>query len=361
MKQFGDIYRGKRVLVTGHTGFKGSWLSLWLNQLGAEVVGISLAPETQPNHWDLSHHELNIQHNELDIRNSTEVSKVFKATQPEVVFHLAAQPLVRRSYRDPLETWSTNVMGTANVLEACRQTNSVRAILVVTTDKCYDNQEWAWGYRETDRLGGHDPYSASKAGAELVVASYRSAFFYTDGTPLLATARAGNVIGGGDWSEDRLIPDLVRAIDSQQSLEIRSPNATRPWQHVLESLSGYLLLGQKLVQGDRQFEGAWNFGPERSGNRSVSEVLRSLQAYWPEMKWHHTPTPQPHEANLLYLDSAKAHSLLAWQSVWNLDVTLKKTADWYRTYLDGKSIISSQQLAEYVDAATILKMGWASS
>jgi CDP-glucose 4,6-dehydratase len=361
MRQFGDIYRGKRVLVTGHTGFKGSWLNLWLNQLGAEVVGISLAQETLPNHWDLLHHELNIQHNELDIRNSTEVSKVFKATQPEVVFHLAAQPLVRRSYRDPLETWSTNVMGTANVLEACRQTNSVSAILAVTTDKCYHNQEWAWGYRETDRLGGHDPYSASKAGAELVVASYRSAFFQTDGSPLLATARAGNVIGGGDWSEDRLIPDLVRAIDSQQSLEIRSPNATRPWQHVLESLSGYLLLGQKLVEGDREFAGAWNFGPERSGNRSVSEVLRSLQAYWPVIKWHQTSTPQPHEANLLYLDSAKAHSLLAWQSVWNLDDTLKKTADWYRTYLDSKSIISSQQLAEYVDAATNLKMDWASS
>ena len=361
MKLFGDVYRGKRVLVTGHTGFKGSWLSLWLKQLGAEVVGISLAPETQPNHWNLLGLESSVQHHELDIRQATEVVSVFKATQPEVVFHLAAQPLVRRSYRDPLETWSTNVMGTANVLEACRQTRSVRAILVVTTDKCYENQEWAWGYRETDRLGGHDPYSASKAGSELVAASYRSAFFHTDSAPLLATARAGNVIGGGDWSEDRLVPDLVRAIAAQQSLEIRSPNATRPWQHVLESLSGYLRLGQKLIEGEKNFDGAWNFGPERSGNSTVADVLNRLQTHWPEMQWHQTAAPQPHEANLLYLDSAKAHAQLGWQSVWNLDTTLEKTADWYRTYQSSQTTISAQQLAQYIEAAEKVKVGWVSA
>ncbi|PVE05075.1 CDP-glucose 4,6-dehydratase [Limnohabitans sp. Rim28] len=358
MKLFGDVYRGKRALVTGHTGFKGSWLSLWLSQLGAEVVGISLAPETQPNHWSLLGLEASVQHHEMDIRQTTEVARVFKATQPEVVFHLAAQPLVRRSYRDPLETWSTNVMGTASVMEACRQSRSVRAILAVTTDKCYENQEWAWGYRETDRLGGHDPYSASKAGSELVAASYRSAFFHTNGAPLLATARAGNVIGGGDWSEDRLIPDLVRAMASQQSLEIRSPNASRPWQHVLESLSGYLLLGQKLIEGDKNFDGAWNFGPERSGNRTVAEVLNRLQAHWPEMQWQQTLAPQPHEANLLYLDSAKAHGQLGWQSVWNLDTTLEKTADWYRSFLDKQTTISTQQLAQYVEAARSAQAGW---
>ena len=361
MELFGDIYRGKRVLVTGHTGFKGSWLSLWLKQLGAEVVGMSLAPETQPNHWNLLGLESSVLHHELDIRQAAEVVSVFSETHPEMVFHLAAQPLVRHSYRDPLETWSTNVMGTANVLEACRQTRSVRAILAVTTDKCYENQEWAWGYRETDRLGGHDPYSASKAGSELVAASYRRAFFHTDGAPLLATARAGNVIGGGDWSEDRLIPDLVRAIAAQQSLEIRSPNATRPWQHVLESLSGYLLLGQKLIEGDDNFGGAWNFGPERSGNRQVADVLSRLQTHWPEMLWHQTAVPQPHEANLLYLESAKAHAQLGWQSVWNLDTTLEKTADWYRVFQNSHATISTQQLAEYVEAAQEAQVAWVSA
>lgn len=360
MKQFGDLYRGKRVLVTGHTGFKGGWLSLWLNQLGAEVFGISLAPETQPNHWSLLGLESSVQQYELDIRQATEVAKVLKATQPEVIFHLAAQPLVRRSYRDPLETWSTNVMGTANVMEACRQTSSVRAILAVTTDKCYENQEWAWGYRETDQLGGHDPYSASKAGSEMVVASYRSAFFCNSAAPLLATARAGNVIGGGDWSEDRLIPDLVRAMNAQQSLEIRSPNATRPWQHVLESLSGYLLLGQKLIEGNKNCDGAWNFGPERSGNRTVADVLNKLQTHWPEMQWHQTAAIQPHEANLLYLDSAKAHAQLGWQPVWNLDATLEKTADWYRAFHGSQSAISTQQLAQYVEAAQNAQVGWVS-
>jgi CDP-glucose 4,6-dehydratase len=360
MKQFGDIYRGKRVLVTGHTGFKGSWLSLWLNQQGAEVVGISLAPETQPNHWNLLNLDLTVQHHELDIRNAMEVAGVFKAAQPEVVFHLAAQPLVRRSYRAPLETWSTNVMGTANVLEACRQTRSVRAILVVTTDKCYENQEWAWGYRETDRLGGHDPYSASKAGSELVAANYRKSYFNTDGAPLLATARSGNVIGGGDWSEDRLIPDLVRAMAAQQSLEIRSPNATRPWQHVLESLSGYLLLVQQLIEGAKNFDCAWNFGPERSSNHSVADVLNTLQAHWPEMQWHQTAAPQPHEANLLHLDSAKANGQLGWQPVWNLDTTLEKTADWYRIFQSSQTAISPQQLAHYVEAAQKAQVVWVS-
>jgi CDP-glucose 4,6-dehydratase len=361
MRQFTDIYCGKRVLVTGHTGFKGSWLSLWLKQLGADVVGISLPPETQPNHWNLLGIESTVQHHELDIRQAREVACVFKTTQPEMVFHLAAQPLVRHSYRYPLETWSTNVMGTANVLEACRQTRSVRAILAVTTDKCYENQEWVWGYRENDRLGGHDPYSASKAGSELVAASYRRAFFHTDGSPLLATARAGNVIGGGDWSEDRLIPDLVRAMAAQQSLEIRSPSATRPWQHVLESLSGYLLLGQKLIEENQNFDGAWNFGPERSGNRTVADVLIGLQTHWPEIHWHQTAAPQTHEANLLYLDSAKAHNQLGWQPVWNLDTTLEKTADWYRAFQSSQTTISTQQLAEYIEAAQEAQVAWVSA
>ena len=361
MKQFCDVYRGKRVLVTGHTGFKGSWLCLWLNQLGAEVVGISLAPETQPNHWNLLDLESTVQHHALDIRHAAEVASTLKAIRPEVVFHLAAQPLVRRSYRDPLDTWSTNVMGTANVLEACRQTSAVRAIVVVTTDKCYENQERSLGYREGDRLGGHDPYSASKAGSELVAASYRSAFFHNDGAPLLATARAGNVIGGGDWSEDRLVPDLVRAIVARQSLEIRSPHATRPWQHVLESLSGYLFLGQKLIEGDKNFDGAWNFGPVHNGNCTVAEVLHTLKTNWPEMRWHQTHSPQPHEANLLFLDITKARSQLGWSHVWDLDTTLGKTADWYRTFLESNTTISAKQLSQYVEAAKNAQAGWVSA
>jgi CDP-glucose 4,6-dehydratase len=356
---FGDVYRGKRVLLTGHTGFKGSWLALWLHELGAKVTGVALSPDAQPNHWDLLSQPMDDRR--LDIRDAHALLKIFGETRPEIVFHLAAQPLVRRSYQDPLETWSTNVMGTVNVLEACRQTPSVRAIVAITTDKCYENLEWPWGYRENDRLGGHDPYSASKAGAELVAASYRSAFFHTATAPLVATARAGNVIGGGDWSDDRLIPDLVRALEKNISLEIRSPYATRPWQHVLESLSGYLLLGQKLVIGDKSFAEAWNFGPEREGNRTVSDVLSELSRQWQTMLWHVTDKPQPHEANLLYLDSAKAQSRLGWKPVWDLETTLKRTADWYRAWLEDSNVISRQQLAAFVKAAEGANIEWALS
>lgn len=358
IKQFSDVYRGKRILLTGHTGFKGSWLALWLTELGADVTGVSLPPETQPNHWDLL--DLKIEDHRAEIRDFEAISKIVAETKPEIVFHLAAQPLVRRSYRDPLETWSTNVMGTANVLEACRHTPSVQAIVVITTDKCYENNEWLWGYREIDRLGGHDPYSASKAGAELVAASYRSAFFNTETSPLLATARAGNVIGGGDWSEDRLIPDLVRATANKESLEIRSPNATRPWQHVLEPLSGYLLLGQKLLEYNNDCAAPWNFGPEPEGNRAVAEILDKLSLYWPDMHWHMKEKAQPHEATLLYLDSSKARSQLQWQPVWNIEMTLAKTAEWYRAWLGKESVVSSQQLAQYLDAAHAANVSWMS-
>jgi CDP-glucose 4,6-dehydratase len=359
MNQFGDIYRGKRVLLTGHTGFKGSWLALWLNELGAEVTGVALTPETQSSHWDLL--KLPIIDRREDIRDFGALTQVFNDTQPEIVFHLAAQPLVRRSYGDPLETWSTNVMGTASVLEACRQQHSVRAIVAITTDKCYENREWPWGYRENDRLGGHDPYSASKTGSELVAASYRNAFFHGDNAPLLATARAGNVVGGGDWSEDRLIPDLIRALQNAKSLEIRSPRATRPWQHVLDSLSGYLVLGEKLLSGDKAFSEAWNFGPDPDGNRMVSEVLDKLHHHWKNLRWHVTEKPQPHEATLLYVDSAKARSLLRWQPVWGIDSTFAKTADWYLAWLQSGEIISRQQLAEYVATAAQVKIEWARS
>jgi len=359
MKLFGGGYQGRRVLVTGHTGFKGSWLALWLQELGAEVTGVALPPTAQPNHWDLL--GLSIDDRRLDIREMGALQRAFSEAQPEIVFHLAAQSLVRRSYRDPLETWSTNVTGTANVLEACRQQPSVRAIVAVTTDKCYENRNWPWGYRENDRLGGHDPYSASKAGAELVAASYRSAYFCEAGSPLLATARAGNVIGGGDWSEDRLIPDLVRALETGKSLEIRSPDATRPWQHVLESLSGYLMLGQRLLAGEKPFAQAWNFGPEPEGNRMVSEVLGTLSRHWEALRWHVTDKPQPHEARLLYLECAKARSLLRWQPVWNIDTTLARTAEWYRAWLDRREVLSRRQLADYSAAAVNANLHWAGS
>lgn len=358
MKLFGDTFRGKRILLTGHTGFKGSWLALWLRELGADVTGVALAPETRPNHWDAL--ALDIDDRRLDIRDAQALQQLFAQVRPELVLHLAAQPLVRRSYRAPLETWSTNVMGTANVLEASRHTASVEAIVVVTTDKCYENREWLWGYREVDALGGHDPYSASKAGAELVVASYRKAFFSAPAAPLLASARAGNVIGGGDWSEDRLIPDLVRAVSAGQSLEIRSPGATRPWQHVLESLSGYLLLASKLLKGEHRYADAWNFGPEPEGNRTVSEVLTRMATHWPELHWHLGQGEQAHESTLLYLDSAKARAHLNWQPTWQFDQALERTAAWYRAWYERGELISQRQLVGYVESARAAGNQWAS-
>jgi CDP-glucose 4,6-dehydratase len=356
MRVFQDIYRNRRVLVTGHTGFKGSWLALWLHQLGADISGISLDPATSPNHWDLL--QIPVQDHRVDIRDLGALQRIFHDVKPEIVFHLAAQPLVRRSYRDPLETWTTNVIGTANVLESCRQADGVGAIVVVTSDKCYENREWHWGYRETDALGGYDPYSASKAGAEMVAASYRSAFFSADTAPLLATARAGNVIGGSDFSEDRLVPDLVRSIESGQPLYIRSPKATRPWQHVLESLSGYLLLGQRLLEGKPDMARAWNFGPDAGGNCTVEEMLARLQLHWPQITWKGIDTPQPHEAGLLSLDSSLARHIMPWQPVWDLDTTLARTAEWYRAWLEDNTILSREQLAEYVSEAARLGRAW---
>jgi CDP-glucose 4,6-dehydratase len=357
MTAFKGVFAGKKVLLTGHTGFKGSWLALWLQQLGAEVVGLSLAPCTEPSHWQLL--DLNMQEYAQDIRDYAGVQKIVHEVQPHIVFHLAAQPLVLRSYINPLTTWATNVQGTAHVLEACRNSACVRAIVAVTTDKCYENQEWLWGYRENDRLGGHDPYSASKAGAELVAASYRKSFFNGDDSPLLATARAGNVIGGGDWSQDRLIPDLVRASLRGEFVEIRSPNATRPWQHVLESLSGYLLLGQRLLEREPGFDEAWNFGPDESGNQPVSAVLSKLTQSWGELRWHVTGASQPHEAALLQLDSTKARTLLQWLPVWGLDEGLRQTANWFRAYGEKGEVISLQQLADYIAAAKAKNLSWA--
>ncbi len=357
VNMFGNIYKNRHVLVTGHTGFKGSWLVLWLQMLGARVTAISLPPETSPNHWNLL--GLDVESFYIDIRDEKTLQQKIVEIQPEMIFHLAAQPLVRRSYRRPLETWATNVMGTANVLDACRQVEKLSAIVLVTTDKCYENKEWVWGYREIDPLGGHDPYSASKAGSELVAASYRRSFFDTPTSPLLATARAGNVIGGGDWSEDRLVPDLVRAVEAGKSLEIRSPDATRPWQHVLECLSGYLVLGQQLLEGNKSRAEAWNFGPDREGNRQVKQVLATLKAKWPAVEWHCSNQVQPHEAQLLHLESGKAREKLSWRPVWTFEEGIGATAEWYRAWLERGDVISSTQLQDYVRTAKSRGLFWA--
>jgi CDP-glucose 4,6-dehydratase len=359
LNAFGNAYRGRRVLVTGHTGFKGSWLCLWLRALGSEVTGLALDPPSEPSHWGLL--KLPITDHRIDIRDEAAVRRVFAAERPEIVFHLAAQPLVRRSYREPVITWATNVMGTAHVLEAVRHTPEVRAVVVVTTDKCYENREWPWPYRERDRLGGHDAYSASKAGAELVAASYRSALLRQPSASLLATARGGNVIGGGDWSEDRLIPDLVRAVVAGEPLVIRAPRATRPWQHVLDCLSGYLLLGQRLLAGDATCADAWNFGPDGEGNRTVEEVLQHLARTWPQLRWQLASGPQPHEAGLLQLDSAKAKMHLGWRPVWDLGAAIDRTATWYRQWLELGEVSSADQLDAYITDAVNSGLGWATA
>ena len=353
---FAGAYRGRRVLITGHTGFKGSWLAFWLARLGAQVTGLALAPAAQPNHWDeISACATNIC---ADIRDLEATTRAIEACRPDIVFHLAAQTLVRESYQQPLTSWSTNVMGTANVLEACRRAPSVEAIVVVTTDKVYANQEWPWGYRENDRLGGHDPYSASKAAAELVAESYRKSFFHQDNPPLVATVRAGNVFGGGDWAAGRLIPDVVRARYAGQPLEIRSPMSVRPWQHVLECLSGYLMLGHRLLEADTECASAWNFGPPPTDCRTVSELLQSMKRHWPELAWKTADKPGLHEAGLLSLDCAKAHRELGWSPTLSLDESLALTAQWYRHFHETAETLTEVQLEYYVNAASRRHRAW---
>jgi CDP-glucose 4,6-dehydratase len=327
-----EFWRGKRVFLTGHTGFKGSWLSLWLQQLGAEVTGFSLPPPTQPSLFELAHVEKGMTSLIGDIRDLGKLSSALQESKAEIVFHLAAQPLVRLSYNTPVDTYSTNVMGTVNLLESVRRSNCVRSAVIVTTDKCYENREWVWGYREDEPMGGHDPYSNSKGCAELVVSGYRKSFFSDPKGPQIASARAGNVIGGGDFAEDRLIPDIVRAALSKQKLMIRNPNATRPWQHVLEPLSGYLLLAERLYQENgSNFAEGWNFGPKEDSSASVKEVIELIQSILPLDKALEIATNKAelHEANFLRLDVSKAISKLKWRPNFNLDSAIKWTIDWY--------------------------------
>lgn len=358
MMLFADVFHGRKVLITGHTGFKGSWLTLWLTQLGAEVTGIALSPDTSPSHWDLL--ELPVSSHIADINDINAVKQVLQQSKPELVIHLAAQPLVRPSYRHPILTWQTNVIGTANVLDACRYQDSVRAILVITTDKVYENDGGVKHFSESDPLGGYDPYSASKAACELVVQSYRRSFFADQGV-LLASARAGNVIGGGDWAAHRLIPDIVRAMHSQSPLAIRYPFAIRPWQHVLDSSSGYLCLAHHLLLGETDKARAWNFGPNPEHCRTVSDVLAQMKLYWPELEWFDDALSQQHEAERLTLDSSAAHFQLGWQPVWGFEQTAQHTAQWYKDFYANHRVISRQQLESYFHNAHTNGATWVNS
>ncbi len=346
---FDGIYKDRKVLITGHTGFKGSWLSLWLQKMGADIYGYSLDVPTIPSHYN----ELHCSFPETmdDICNYGSLQNVITEFEPEIVFHLAAQPLVKFSYDSPRKTFETNVMGTVNVLEAIRQSNSVKVSIIITTDKCYENNELYHGYQEDDRLGGHDPYSASKACAELAVSSYVRSFDKSSNT-LIASCRAGNVIGGGDWANDRLIPDIVRAASENKAVIIRSPEAVRPWQHVLESLSGYLLLGQRLLENNSEYVGAWNFGPTQEGNKTVRDVVNLAAQEWSQIAVEYDDRAGPHEAHLLMLNCEKAQKKLNWIPVWDsAGTSISKTISWYKEYYRSKTILTESQLYEYIDAA----------
>lgn len=352
---FGGVYAGRKVLVTGHTGFKGSWLCLWLTSLGAQVAGLALAPETDPSHWSLL--RLNsIQDQNVDLRDRMAVQNALERFQPEIVFHLAAQPLVRRGYREPLLTFETNVLGLIHLLEAIRNTPSPRILVNVTSDKVYREQIVETGYQEDDPLGGHDPYSTSKACSELVTECYRKSFFGESGLRV-ATVRAGNVIGGGDWSEDRLVPDFVRAASRGETLSIRNPESTRPWQHVLEPLSGYLRLGQMLLN-DAQIEGAWNFGPAIDATVSVQTLVSQMQALWPVLHCERSVGAHPREAPRLLLDSNKAARELKWRPVWNAGETLRHTIQWYHAFYNDGRLRSIEDLNDYVAAASAAGLAW---
>jgi CDP-glucose 4,6-dehydratase len=347
-------WNGKRVLITGHTGFKGSWLSLWLQQKGADLAGISLAPPTEVNLFTDARVGDGMRSVTGDIRDLSMLKQIFAEHRPEIVFHLAAQSLVRISYQDPLGTYTTNVIGTANVLEAARGVEGLHAVVVVTTDKCYENQEWEWPYRETDRLGGYDPYSNSKACAELVVSAYRNSFFspaeYTRHGVAIASCRAGNVIGGGDWAQDRLLPDIVRAFVAHRPVRLRHPRAVRPWQHVLEPLCGYLTVAESLCANGVAASGAWNFGPELSDAQPVEWIVRELSEIWGDNpQWELEDKPQPHEAQTLKLDCSRAHSLLGWHPILRLKDALEITVEWYKAKLDGADmrLFTDAQIGSY--------------
>jgi CDP-glucose 4,6-dehydratase len=355
-KLFGSVYKGKKVLVTGHTGFKGSWLALWLKEMNADVYGLALEPNTIPNHYTLL--DIGVKSYIQDINDLNGIKEIFQVIKPDIVFHLAAQPIVRISYTDPIDTFKTNIIGSANILEASRYLENLKAVVMITTDKCYDNKEWIWGYRENDPMGGKDPYSASKGCAEIVINSFRCSFFNKSSSPLVASVRAGNVIGGGDWAKDRILTDIVTAASRDDSVYLRFPNATRPWQYVLEPLSGYLAIGEELLLGNKNFADAWNIGPNQESNVSVLELVKTAQKYWDKILYDFDKGENPHEAEFLMLDNSKANQLLKWQPVWNFQQTIRYTINWYKEYYNHKKIISKDILYQYITDAQKKQLKW---
>ncbi|MES2836963.1 MAG: CDP-glucose 4,6-dehydratase [Bacteroidota bacterium] len=361
---FGKKYFGKTILITGNSGFKGSWMAHWLIKMGANVIGMSKDTPSEPNHFKILKDNYT-EYFETDITDIKNIEQVFLKHKIDLVFHLAAQSLVRYSYQNPLETFNTNIMGTANLLEVCKKYSSVKGVVVVTSDKCYENFEDDRPYNENDRMGGYDPYSASKGCAELVVSSYTSSFFSIENygkthSTIICSARAGNVIGGGDWSLDRLIPDVVKNTNTNLITEIRNPNATRPWQHVLEPLSGYLVLGQNILSENINVSGGWNFGPKNNETLPVSEVLKQSTAVWPKIKYQTPNTNNAlHEAKLLRLDCTKANTKLNWYPVWNTQQAIEKTIVWYKNYYENFVLNTESDLEEYIKKAVELKYDWA--
>lgn len=351
---FGSVYRNKRVLITGHTGFKGSWLALWLSWLGAKVAGFSLSPNTKPSHFSLL--DLKIESHIVDINYQEELCQILEDFKPEIIFHLAAQAIVLESFSNPHYTFQTNILGTVNLLECCRKVNTIKSIIVITSDKVYENLEAEYLYNENDRLGGVDPYSASKACVEIICNSYRKSFFNNSGT-LLASARAGNVIGGGDWANFRLVPDIVRSVFDGIPLKIRNPGSIRPWQHVLEPLSGYLLLGKNLIEGKKEFAGAWNFGPETGNFIPVSELIELIKNQWKEINVEVLPS-EYHESAILMLDCSKAIKLLKWKSLWEIEKTVYETVNWYKNYYKHNELQTASNLLLYISDARKAKLNW---
>jgi len=347
---FQSIYSGKSILITGHTGFKGSWLATWLGILGAKVIGVALEPHSQPSHFEVAELSGFLENHVLDIRNGDALKELVSQTQPAFVFHLAAQALVRQSYDDPVATYQTNSMGTLNLLEALRPLKKKCTAVLITSDKCYDNVECVWGYRETDSLGGPDPYSASKGAAELVIRSHVKSFFPKDGFVRIAVGRAGNVIGGGDWASDRIVPDCVRSVAKGETVQLRNPQATRPWQHVLEPLRGYLTLASQLSKNPDLHGEAFNFGPPAHQNNTVLELVQMMSGHWDQVRWEDISASgieeQPYESGLLKLNCDKALHFLYWQAILSFKETVKMTAEWYRSYYENPSNIRNVTLAQ---------------
>ncbi len=356
MRDLSACYRNRRVLITGHTGFKGSWLAHWLLHLGAEVHGIALEPQPEERLFELLGLDQRVNNNFVDIRQYDALYKAYSAIEPEFVFHLAAQPLVRLSYAEPKRTFDVNVSGSVNVLECVRESHFTKVLVFVTSDKCYENHEWIWGYRENDPLGGNDPYSASKAAAEIIFHSYFNSFFMARDGFGAASVRAGNVIGGGDFAMDRIIPDSVRALSAGQAITVRNPHATRPWQHVLEPLHGYLTVGMALGENPKKFSGSWNFGPETESVRDVASLTRTFIRVWGQGELHLPKLEgQPHEANLLHLNCDKARQMLKWRPVWDFETTIEKTAEWYLKHHKGQSVLelTDTQLQKFMTQGEI--------